>query len=429
MLPIILSTFIFLVCLLLFILEWIDRTIVALAGAILMIVVGIIFGFFNETSAIRAIDFDTIFLLLAMMILVALLEPTGFFQYLAVRVGILSGGKPVRLFFLFGGVTFVISMFLNSITAIVLIAPVTILICEILSLNIQPFLLAEAFLANLGGTATLVGSPPNILIGSAAKFTFITYLTHSLPIVLIAALGSVAIFLIGYRKDLAHSPQYLKALKSLDPNQALRNPQNAVKVLSVIGLSVVLFLVTDVLRITPALAAFIGAALALILLRPSVSATLKEVQWESLVFFSALFIIIGGMNSAGVFAGVATLIGRMHGLPPFVLGLIFLWAAAILSAVVVNIPLAIAFIPIIQGLAQTGVNITSLWWAVVLGIGLGGNGTLIGSAVNIVVVELSSKTHHPINAKMWNRQGIPFTLISLFIASVLYVLFYSFFSM
>jgi Na+/H+ antiporter NhaD/arsenite permease-like protein len=393
-----------------------------------MIVLGIVFGFFSETKAIQTIDFPTIFLLLAMMLLVAMLEPTGFFQFLAVKVGVLSQGKSILLLVLLSGVTFLVSMFLNSVTAIVLVAPVTILICELLGLNIQPFLLSETFLANLGGTATLVGSPPNILIGSAAHFTFIDFLTHSFPTTMVAAIGCVVLIIIWYKKDLKHSSQKVRALKKLNPSEALNDSKTAILVLIVIAFTVLLFILSDVLHISPALAAFIGAVIALAILRPSISETVKGVQWDMLIFFAALFIIIGGMDAAGVFREVASLISLAKGLPPVIISLIFLWTSALLSAFVVNIPIAIAFIPIIQGLGQVGFNITPIWWAVILGTGLGGNGTIVGSNINIVVATLSTKTSNPITSRLWNRRGLPITLATVVIASLLFIGFYTFLS-
>jgi len=428
MITVILSTLIFLVCLLFFLTEWIDRTITALVGAVLMIVLGIVFGFFSETQAIQTIDFPTIFLLLGMMVLVAMLEPTGFFQYLAVKVGVFSQGKSILSLVLLSGVTFIVSMFLNSVTAIVLIAPVTILICELLGLNIQPFLLAETFVANIGGTATLVGSPPNILIGSAAHFTFLDFLTHSFPTTLLAAIGSTALIILWYRKEFQRSPQKVRSLEKLNPREVLNDPKTAILVLTVIGFTVLLFVLSDALHMSPALVAFIGATLALAILRPSIAETLKGVQWDMLIFFAALFIIIGGMDAAGVFREIANLISMVKGLSPVIISLIFLWVSALLSAFVVNIPIAIAFIPIIQGLGQVGFNIIPLWWAVILGTGLGGNGTIVGSTVNIVVATLSVKTKNPITAKIWNRNGFPITMATVVIASLIFIGFYAFLS-
>lgn len=428
MLALILSVVIFLVCLVLFFVERVDNTIVALVGAVAMVILGIATGVYTEGQEIQAIDFRTIFLLLAMMILVALLEPTGFFQYLAVKVGVLSQGKPVRLLIFLGVATFAVSMVLNGITAVVLITPVTILLCELLDLNVQPFLLSEIFLANLGGTSTLVGSAPNILIGSAAHFTFIGFLTHSFPLALILAGVCIFLFILSFRNDLRRSPKKVRALHKLNPVEALRDRRRAVIVLSIIAFTIILFLVGDTLGVSPALAAFVGVALALAILHPSIPETIRNIQWEILIFFSALFVIVGGMDAAGVFREITSWVLLINNFSPLLIGLLFLWLSALLSAVVENIPIAIALIPVIQGLSQAGLNVIPIWWAVILGTGLGGNGTIVGSAVNIVVAGLSTKSRHPLTARLWNRRGLPIMLISLLIASGLFVLYFSIFN-
>ncbi|MBP9040706.1 MAG: hypothetical protein KBF64_02910, partial [Anaerolineaceae bacterium] len=203
MLPLILSAFIFALCLFLIFSEKLNRTITSMAGAVIMVVLGINLHFFTEIQAIESIDFNTLGLLLGMMIIIAILEPTGFFQFLAVKMGKFSKGRPARLLVLLGTVTTVVSMFLDNVTTVVLIAPVTILMCEILGLNSQPYLMAEALLSDTGGVATLVGDPPNILVGSAAGFTFSDFLTHSLPIVIVVWFTALGILFILFRRELS----------------------------------------------------------------------------------------------------------------------------------------------------------------------------------------------------------------------------------
>ncbi|MRS02417.1 hypothetical protein EG832_04200, partial [bacterium] len=210
--PIIISSSLFIVCLFLIFSEKLNRTITSMIGAFLMVIFGLFFHFYSNEQVIGSVDFNTLGLLLGMMILVSILEPTGFFQYLAVWVGKLSKGKPVRLLLFLGAITTLVSMFLDNVTTVVLIAPVTILLCEILGINAQPFLMAEALLSDTGGVATLVGDPPNILIGSAAGLTFLDFLTHSLPIVIIVWIVALIILLILFRKDLAQKPTDLDAL-------------------------------------------------------------------------------------------------------------------------------------------------------------------------------------------------------------------------
>jgi Na+/H+ antiporter NhaD/arsenite permease-like protein len=255
----VLSGLIFIVTLYLIFSERLNRTIASLAGAVLMVVVGMIFGFYSEEQAVATIDFNTIGLLLGMMIIVAILEPTGFFQYLAVLVGKRSKGKPVRLLVLLGVITTVVSMFLDNVTTVVLIAPITILICEILGLNPLPYLMAEAILSDTGGVATLIGDPPNILIGSAAGLSFVDFLTHSLPIVFVVWLVALLMLRILFRKELSQVPTNLDALVDLNPKNALKDPKTAKKVVWVIVIAILFFLFEELLHIRPSLVA-LGAA-------------------------------------------------------------------------------------------------------------------------------------------------------------------------
>lgn len=428
MFPLILSTFIFILCLFLIFSEKMNRTITSMAGAVIMVVMGISLHFYTENQAIESIDFNTLGLLLGMMIIIAILEPTGFFQFLAIKMGKISKGRPARLLVLLGTITTVVSMFLDNVTTVVLIAPVTILMCEILGLNSQPYLLAEALLSDTGGVATLVGDPPNILIGSAAGFTFSDFLTHSLPIVIVVWFTALGILFILFRRELSATPSDLEALTELNPLDAFKDRKTARKIIIVIGLMILLFLFEDLLHVRPALVALGGAAAALVWVRPPIQETLKKVQWDVLVFFAALFIIIGGMEAAGVFNELTSLAIHIENIPPLWLGLIILWVVAILSAFVDNVPITIALIPVIQGLEATGIPTTALWWALVFGAGFGGNGTVIGSTANIVVASLSEKTRNPITPKLWNKRGLPVMIGTTLVASILYIFLFNWLS-
>jgi Na+/H+ antiporter NhaD/arsenite permease-like protein len=418
----ILSSLLFIATLFLIFSERLNRTIASLAGAVAMVALGLIFGFYSEEQALTTIDFNTIGLLLGMMIIVSILEPTGFFQYLAVRVGKQSGGKPIRLLVLLGSITTVLSMFLDNVTTVVLIVPVTILICEILGLNPQPYLMAEAILSDTGGVATLIGDPPNILIGSAAGLSFVDFLTHSLPIVIVVWLVALAMLRYLFRKELSQVPTNLDALAELKPENALKDPRTAKKVIFVIAIAILLFFLEEILHIRPALVALSASAIILVWVRPSIQEALKRIQWDVLLFFAALFVCIGGLQAAGVMQALAGLIAHAQNLPPVVLGLILLWGVAFLSAVVDNVPITIALIPVIQGLGSAGIPAAPLWWALVFGAGFGGNGTIIGSTANIVVASLSEKTHSPITPRVWNKRGLPVMLGTCLVTSVLYMM-------
>lgn len=418
----ILTSLIFLASLWLIFSEKLNRTITVIAGAALIVGLGKLLGFYSESDALAAVDFNTLGLLLGMMILVALLEPTGFFQYLAVLAARASRGKPVRLLVLLGVVTTVLSMFLDNVTTVVLIAPVTILICEILGISPLPYLVSEALLSNTGGVATLVGDPPNILIGSATGLSFNDFLTHSLPVVVVVWLAALLLLRYLFRRELAIQPPKVKAVLKLNPAEALDDKKTARRVLIVLGAAVLLFFVHHLLHLSPSFVALSAAAVALVWVRPNVNDTLKRIEWSVLIFFAALFIMVGGMEAAGVLETLVRVMERAAVMPPVLFGVLIIWGVAGLSAIVDNVPITIALIPVIQGLGAAGVDIGPLWWALAFGAGFGGNGTIIGSTANIVVASLSEKTRTPITSKLWNKRGLPVMLVTCAVASILYAL-------
>ena len=424
----IVSSVIFVVALTLIFTEKMNRSITGIAGATLMVGVGTALEFYSQDEAVAAIDFNTLGLLFGMMMLVALLEPTGFFQYLAVWTARLSKGQPVRLLVLLGTVTTVLSMFLDNVTTVVLIAPVTVLICEILGLNPIPYLMTEALLSDTGGVATLVGDPPNVVIASAAGFSFNDFLTHSLPIVLVAWLAALFLLLYLFRDDLRHMPKNTDAVLELDPNEALNDRKTTYRVLIVLGVAMVFFFVHHTLHIQPSFIALSAAAVALVWVQPDLHETLQRVEWNVLIFFGALFVMVGGLESAGVLHQLGELIGSAGNLSPVVFGVITIWVVAILSALVDNIPITIAMIPVFAELERAGINIQPLWWALAFGAGFGGNGTIIGSTANVFVASLSERTKYPITSQLWSKRGLPVMLVTCFVGSVLFVLAYPYLS-
>lgn len=402
----------------------VHRTIVAVAGASAMVAAGRLLGFFGEGEALAAVDFKTIGLLLGMMILVALLEPTGFFEYLALRAGRLSHGDPLRLFILLGAVTSVLSMFLDNVTTVVVIAPVTLAIARVLEVDAVPLLVAEAMLSNVGGIATLIGDPPNILIGTAAHLSFNDFLTHSLPIIAVVWVVALLLLVFLFRRPLAVRPK-AAALDALHPSEALKQPRVAVTVLAVLAVAVILFLLQDLLEISPAFIAMGAAAVGLVLVRPNVHKTLEHVEWSVLIFFAALFVMVGGLEATGVLEALADRLGAADGVHPILLGVGLIWVVALLSAVVDNIPITIALIPVIAGLESSGVNVEPLWWALAFGAGLGGNATIIGSTANIVVAGHAERAGTPLSSPAWMRIGFPMLFVTCSVASLLYAALYS----
>jgi len=416
---------IFLLTLGLILSDRVHRTIVAATGSVVMLAAGHFLHFYTEEQAIEAIDFETLGLLLGMMLLVRLLQRTGFFQYMAIVTARRSGGRPWRLMLILGITTTVLSLFLDNVTTVVLIAPVTVAIAEILGLNPVPMLIAEALLSDTGGIATLIGDPPNVLIGSAADLSFVSFLTHLAPIVLVVWIGALLTLRWLFRRDLAVPPTNLEALSKLNARESLHDVQTMRRVLIVLGATIVLFFLQGALGLSPSFVALAGAAAALMWIQPNVEETLEGIEWPVLLFFAGLFVVVGGLEHAGVLHNIVMLFHSLSETEPVVFGLIVMWSVAILSAIVDNIPITIAMIPVFLELQVSGVNVTPLWWALALGAGLGGNGTIIGSTANVVVVSISERTRTPITARLWSQRGLPVMGVTLLIASTLYVLAFS----
>jgi Na+/H+ antiporter NhaD/arsenite permease-like protein len=267
------------------------------------------------------------------------------------------------------------------------------------------------------------------LIGAAAPFTFNDFLTHSLPIVVVVWLLVLILLLWLFRKDLQSIPGAAEAVKKLDPAKALHDPKSARRVLIVLGVAIVFFFLHNILHLSPSFIALAAAGGALLWIRPEdVSKTFERIEWVVLIFFASLFVMVGGLEAAGVMEQLSHLLMQVSDIHPILLGVGMIWGVAVLSALVDNIPITIALIPVIQNLGTQGIDITPLWWALVFGAGFGGNGTIIGSTANIVVVSLSEKTRNPITSAVWNKRGLPVMILACVVASVMFALFYPMFT-
>lgn len=399
-----------------------DHTIAAIAGATAMLVAGFTLGFYSETQALEVIEFNALALLLGMMTLVSILEPTGFFQYLAVRAGQLSRGDPWRLMLLLGGGTALVSLFFNNVTTIVLVGPVTILIAELLDISPVPILMAQALLSDTADISTSVGDPASVLVAAASGYSFTDFLTHSMPIVSVAVLVTLVMLRYLFAKELSRRPANPETVMKLDANEALQDRQTVRHVLIVLGVTIGLFLFQQRLNLSSGFIAMAGAAVALVLIRPNVREVLKRVDWPVLLFFIGLFVLVGGLEAAGAFEPVTEALTGLGRSNPILLGVLILWIVAITAALVDNVPITIAMISLLKGLAASGVNVSALWWAVVFGAGFGGDATPIGTAANIVVVSLSKRTKTPITPQLWFRKGFPVALATCIVGSILFAL-------
>jgi len=401
--------------------ERLHRTLVVIVGATAMIALGTWLSFYSPHQAVEASDTNTIALLLGMMVLVGLFRETGLFEFVAIRVAKLARGRPWLLFVCLGAATTVISMLLDNVTTIILMIPVTMSLADILGLPMVPFLIGEVMLSNVGGVGTLIGDPPNILIGSAAGLTFTDFIIHLLPIVLVVWVVTQGLLLFLFRRDLARPPRNVDDLMATDERKALTQPRAARRLLTVLAGTVVLFFVHDRIGLESGTVALIGACAGLLWLWPDVKKALDEVHWDVLLFFIGLFVIVGGLEASGALDIVAHAIASLAEKGAILASIVVLWVSAFMSAVVDNVPFTIAMLPILAGLSSHGVDAGPLWWALALGVGFGGNATPVGATANVIVMSCSAKTSEPIDTRMWLRRGLPATLVSCTVASLLLV--------
>jgi len=385
--------------------EKIHRAIIAIAGGAAMIVLGSWLSFYDAHDAVRAVDFNTITLLFGMMLVVGLFKETGFFQYLAIRAAKLARGRPWLLLITLGLVTSLVSMVLDNVTTIIIIVPVTISLADVLGISALPFVMAEVLLSNIGGVATLIGDPPNILIGSAAGFSFLDFLTHLAPIVFVVWILSQGLLLLIFRKELRRRPTNVERLLTMDAKRAIVDRPTTRRMLIALGITIVLFLIHEAIGLEPGLVALVGASIGLLWVRPNFENVLKEIHWDVLLFFISLFIIVGGLEASGIIGSIGTGVAFLAERGIYVAVIVVLWVGALASGVVSNVPFTIAFLPILKGLAAQGIAVTPLWWALAVGVGFGANLTPLGSAANVVVLSLSDSIGERISFRRWLGTG------------------------
>jgi len=415
------SSLIFLATIAILLTDWVHRTIVVWVGAAVMLAVGMAMGFYTQGQALASIDFNTLGLLLGMMMLMAMFRNTGAVEALAILASQKAGGSPVRLLAILGGLTAIISMLLNNATVILLLAPVTIMVAANLKISPVPLLMAEAFLSNLGGTATLIGDPPNVLIGSAAGLTFNDFLIILLPVVLVAYYPTMWTIRRLLATDLPEGAGKRADFAAMRPRDSIKDRPGLTKLLVVLGIILALFTLQDVLHLQLAVITFLGVALAMAWLLPNPGDLLKAVDWNVLIFFTSLFIAVGGLEAAGVLKTVAHAMAGFTGSHVLLTAVLLLWVAALLSAVVDNIPFVVAMIPIIKGLETQGTSLEPLWWALAIGAGFGGNATPIGASANILTIALSERAGYPITFRTWLWSGTIVTLVSCAVGTLVFL--------
>lgn len=394
--------------------EKVHRAVAAMAGAILMI----LFHILNLSDCVSHVDVNTLGVLVGMMIFVAVVKKSGIFEYVAIKSAKLAKGKPWRIMVSFVLITAILSAFLDNVTTVLLVGPMTLAITGILGINPIPYMISEILASNMGGTATLIGDPPNIMIGSAAGLGFSDFLLNTgFPVVVILAL-TLLCFRFLYVKEMQVDQEAMDKVMSLDENVAIHDKTLMIKSLIVMALIVLGFILHSQTGIESGVVALAGAVIILLIGKQDAEDIILSVEWSTILFFIGLFVVVGGLQEVGVINMLAQMmINATQGNMAMSL-LIILWASALISAFLDNIPFVATMIPLILTMGQSGMNITPLWWALSLGACLGGNGTLIGASANVVLSSISTKNGYPITFKNFTKIGFPIMLMSIAVSTV-----------
>lgn len=413
------SIIIFLLVILSIITEKIDRTVAAISGAVLMIITNVL----TLDKSISYIDFNTIGVLLGMMIVVSIVKNSGLFEYIAIYTAKKSKGNPWRIMVYFILITAILSALLDNVTTVLLVGPMTIVICQILKVNPVPFLMTEIIASNVGGTSTLIGDPPNIMIGSAANLSFSDFIINLGFVVIVILISLIICFKLIYKKEINNVTNEV-AITSLDENKAIQDKPLLYKSIVVLFLILLGFIFHSKLNIESSIVALSGACIMLVIGKQDAGEIINSVEWSTIIFFIGLFIVVGGISESGVIKNLASyLIKLTNGNTTYTMCII-LWVSAIISSFLDNIPFVATLIPLILTMQAQGMNVMPLWWATSLGACLGGNGTLIGASANVVLANIGEKHGYDISFKKYFRLGFPVMLLTIFISTIYLLLRY-----
>jgi Na+/H+ antiporter NhaD/arsenite permease-like protein len=392
--------------------ERIDRTKVALLGAVLLLLTQTL----DQEHAIEAVDWNTIGLLAGMMLIVRLTETTGVYKYLAIRAGQLSDGRPAAIVFSLALSTAVLSAFLDNLTTVLLMVPVTFLLARELEIDPVPLVLIEVMASNIGGTATLIGDPPNILIAGATGLTFDAFVVNLAPVAAFTfAVVTTGLYLV-FRRRLQVSEQAREAVRRLDARAAIEDADELRRALPVLLLTIMVFFVHRPLHLEPATVALAGATVMLLLTRQSVERALSGIEWSTLFFFVGLFVMVGALEERGAIQHLADAVADVTGGDRTAELLGIAWVSALGSGMVDNIPFTATMIPVVEQL-QGGTGDDAYWWALALGACFGGNATLIAAAANVAAAGMAEHEGRRIGFLEFLKVGVPVTLISMTIAT------------
>jgi len=402
--------------------EKVDKTIAAMLGAGLMVVLAVA----DFSDMLGKIDLNVLALLIGMMVIVNIMATTGVFEYLAVTIARQTRGNGLLVVLEFLVTTAVVSAFMDNVTTVILMAPVTILIAQLLRLPVVPILTLEAVFSNIGGTATLIGDPPNILIGASCGLSFNDFLLNLTPVVLIVMAVSLVIILFTMRKHLRTMPSAVAQVRMTEPKLAILDAARLSRAMWVFGFVLLGFFTSRLTGLEPGIIAICGAFIMALVCKIELSHMLEKVEWNTILFFCGLFMMVGALEIDGVFEKLGLWMIHVTDGNFGLTMMIILWGSAILSAIIDNIPLVISMIPLITSIIpamadKTGMSPDQirepLFWALALGACLGGNGTMIGASANVVVCQIARKNRYPITFWQFTRCGFPLMIVSVSICS------------
>ena len=398
----------------------VDSTAASVAGAVLLLLSHIL-----TVEKAVSYDFNTLGLLIGMMLFVSVVKASGMFEYIAIRSAKMAKGNPWKIMMLFMIVTACLSAFLDNVTTVLLIGPMTISIAGILKINPVPMLLTQILASNIGGTATLIGDPPNIMIGSAAKLSFLDFIKNTAPVVVVIMIILVLVFKFIYGKKFSVNSDAVSEIMALDEKKSISDMSLLIKSVIMIVLVVIGFITHNLLKIESSVIALTAGTVMLLIGKQDVEDIIHEVEWSTIMFFSSLFVVVGGLVETGVVNKLAHLIVEYTADSPILVMLVLLWASALISAVLNNIPFIATLIPLIMAMGKSGIDITPLWWTISLGACLGGNGTLIGASANVLLSTISTKHGFPITFKSYMKVGFPVMILTIFISTIYLLLRFS----
>jgi Na+/H+ antiporter NhaD/arsenite permease-like protein len=410
--------------------EWVHRVAAALLGAALMVVIGATnaeSAFFSENTAV---DWNVVFLLLGMMIIIGVLKQTGLFEYLAIWAAKRARGRPFAIMAMLCTITAVASALLPNVTTVMLIAPVTLLVCDRLRIRPEGFLIALVMASNIGGTATLIGDPPNLIIASRGDLSFNDFLIHLTPFIVIAFAAFVLLSRWLFRESFSYDPERVEAIMRIDQRRAIRDPALLRRSLAILALVILGFVLGTTINVAPSLVALLGAGLLVVVSRTATADYLAEVEWPTLIFFMGLFVIVGALVNVGVIDDVGEAAIRAVGDDYLLAATGLLFGSAALSAIIDNIPYVATVAPLVADIVDASggaPEANALWWALALGADLGGNATAVGASANVVALGIAERNGFPISFWRFTRYGVVVTVVTVALAwPYLYLRYYAF---